>query len=168
MQTSVPDVFAVGDGCGLGGARAAREEGAIAGLAAAKRLGREGSAPEAKAAARRLARHRRFQDALWGFFSAPRPALALADADTLICRCEEVTLAALDACMSDGAPDLAEVKRRTRIGMGRCGGRTCGPLLAEHLAAVADRPLDEMTGFAPRAPVKPIRIADIVGTAPKP
>jgi hypothetical protein len=44
----------------------------------------------------------------------------------------------------------------------------CGPLLAEHLAAVADRPLDEMAGFAPRAPVKPIRIVDIVGTGPKP
>lgn len=168
MQTSVPNVFAVGDGCGLGGAPAAREEGVIAGLAAAKRLGREGSAAEAGAAARRLVRHRRFQDALWSVFSAPRVALALADADTLICRCEEVTRAALDACMSEGTPDLAEIKRRTRIGMGRCGGRTCGPLLAEHLAAVADRPLDEVAGFAPRAPVKPIRIADIVGTGAKP
>jgi hypothetical protein len=46
--------------------------------------------------------------------------------------------------------------------MGRCQGRYCGQLLAEHLAETQGRALDSHALFAPRAPVKPIAIADIV------
>ncbi|WP_237216748.1 NAD(P)/FAD-dependent oxidoreductase, partial [Falsiroseomonas oryziterrae] len=164
-MTTVPGLYAVGDCAGLGGAPAAREEGIIAAVAAAQRLGAEVSAAmqaEATAARDRLARHRRFQHALWRLFAAPRAGLSLADADTLVCRCEEVTKGEIDAALADGGPTLGEVKRRTRCGMGRCQGRYCAPLLAEHLAAVQGRPLDNFALFAPRAPVKPIAIADIV------
>ena len=37
------------------------------------------------------------------------------------------------AAMADGAETPGAVKRATRLGMGRCQGRYCGPLLAEHL-----------------------------------
>jgi NADPH-dependent 2,4-dienoyl-CoA reductase/sulfur reductase-like enzyme len=163
LMTTVPGLYAVGDCAGLGGAPAAREEGAIAARAVARRLGRD--APEDDAARRRLARHRRFQAALWTLFAAPRAQLSLAEADTIVCRCEEVTKGELDAVLADGAPTLGEVKRRTRCGMGRCQGRYCGQLLAEHLAATQGRPLDNLSLFAPRAPVKPIAIADIVALA---
>lgn len=164
-MTTVPGLFAVGDCAGLGGAPAAREEGVIAAVAVALRLDREVPVAmlEARTAARlRLARHRRFQDALWALFAAPRAGLSLAEATTVVCRCEEVTKGEIDAALADGAPALGEVKRRTRCGMGRCQGRYCGQLLAEHLAATQGRPLDNLALFAPRAPVKPIAIADIV------
>ncbi len=160
LMTTVPGLYAIGDCAGLGGAPAAREEGAIAARAVARMLGR--NAPEDEAARRRLARHRRFQSALWTLFAAPRAQLSLAEPDTIVCRCEEVTKGDLDAVLADGAPTLGEVKRRTRCGMGRCQGRYCGQLLAEHLAATQGRPLDNLALFAPRAPVKPIAIADIV------
>jgi NAD(P)H-nitrite reductase large subunit len=169
-MTSVAGVHAIGDCAGLGGAPAAREEGVIAALAAARRLGRAipaALAAELAQARRRLARHRRFQAALWRLFAAPRAGLSLADAATLLCRCEEVTKGEVEAVLADGAPSLGEVKRRTRCGMGRCQGRYCGPLLAEHLAALQGRPLDGRALFAPRAPVKPIAIADIVALAGK-
>ncbi|HEV7268638.1 MAG TPA: FAD-dependent oxidoreductase [Falsiroseomonas sp.] len=165
MMTSVPGLYAVGDCAGLGGAPAAREEGVIAAVAIARRLGRAASAAmkaEYEAAQRRLARHRRFQAALWKVFAAPRNGLSLADAATVVCRCEEVTKGEIDAALTDGAPSLAELKRRTRCGMGRCQGRYCAPLLAEHLAEMQGRPLDGFSLFAPRAPVKPLAIADIV------
>ncbi|WP_372617954.1 FAD-dependent oxidoreductase [Falsiroseomonas sp.] len=165
MMTSVPGLYAVGDCAGLGGAPAAREEGTIAAVAITRRLGR--AVPAAmhaaiEAARRRLARHRRFQAALWKVFAAPRIGLSLADPATVVCRCEEVTRGEIDAALTDGAPSLAELKRRTRCGMGRCQGRYCAPLLAEHLAAMQGRPLDGFALFAPRAPVKPIAIGDIV------
>ncbi|PWS37324.1 hypothetical protein DFH01_10775 [Falsiroseomonas bella] len=171
MMTSVPGLYAIGDCAGLGGAPAAREEGVIAALAAAERLGRTvpaAIAAEGDAARRRLARHRRFQAALWRLFAAPRTGLALADPGTVVCRCEEVTKGEIDAALADGAPPLGEVKRRTRCGMGRCQGRYCAPLLAEHLAETQGRPLDDRALFAPRAPVKPIAIADIVALAETP
>jgi len=161
-MTSVPGLYAVGDCAGLGGAPAAREEGVIAALAAARWLGRTVPEAEDAAARRRLTRHRSFQDALWRLFAAPRAGMSLADANTIICRCEEVSKAEIDAALADGAPTLGELKRRTRCGMGRCQGRYCAPLLAEHLAETQGRPLDDHALFAPRAPVKPIAIADIV------
>jgi D-hydroxyproline dehydrogenase subunit alpha len=88
--------------------------------------------------------------------------LALADAATVICRCEEITRGEIDAVLADGSPTIGEVKRRTRCGMGRCQGRYCAPLLAEHLAETQGRTLDAFSLFAPRAPVKPIAIADII------
>jgi pyruvate/2-oxoglutarate dehydrogenase complex dihydrolipoamide dehydrogenase (E3) component/bacterioferritin-associated ferredoxin len=167
-MTSVPMLYAVGDCAGLGGAPAAREEGIIAAVAAAQRL--EADVPvealaDASQARLRLARHRRFQAHLWRVFAAPRAGLSLADANTAVCRCEEVTKGELDSVLADGAPSLGEVKRRTRCGMGRCQGRYCGQLLAEHLAETQGRPLDNFALFAPRAPVKPTAIADIIALA---
>lgn len=169
-MTTVPGLYAVGDCAGLGGAPAAKEEGVIAAIAAARRIGRAVPAEiarEEQEARRRLVRHRRFQDALWKLFAAPRAGLSLANASTVVCRCEEVTKGEIEAVLADGAPALGEVKRRTRCGMGRCQGRYCAPLLAEHLAETQGRPLDNFALFAPRAPVKPIAIADIVALGEK-
>jgi NADPH-dependent 2,4-dienoyl-CoA reductase/sulfur reductase-like enzyme len=160
--TSLDGVYAVGDCCGLGGARAAAEEGLIAGLAAATAAGHAALpalARECAAARRRLWRHRRFQAALWRLFAAPGLQTELATPETLICRCESVTLSEIDAVLADGKPSIGEVKRRTRLGMGNCQGRSCAPLLAAVLAARQGRGLDEFALFAPRAPVKPISIA---------
>ncbi len=164
-MTSLDGVHAIGDCAGLGGAPAAREEGVIAAIAAARRLGRTIApdlAQDEAEARKRLTGHRRFQDALWRFFAAERPGLSLADDATLICRCEEVTKGEIAAVLADGDPAIGEVKRRTRCGMGRCQGRYCAPVLAEWLAEAQGRGLDDRAFFAPRAPVKPIAIADIV------
>ena len=165
-ETTVAGVFAVGDCCGLGGAPAAQAEGTISGVALGRALGGAVTvalAQEADRAARDLARRRRFQAALWDAFAAPRLGLSLAAADTVVCRCEDVRKAELLAGAADGDPSIGDVKRRTRCGMGRCQGRYCGPALAEHLAAQGGRPLDEHAFFAPRGPVKPVTIADLVG-----
>jgi hypothetical protein len=164
--TSVDHVYAVGDCTGLGGAPAAEAEGVIAGLGAARSLGLAPAAGQQRAVARaraQLRRHRRFQAGLWGLFRAPRLLTELAGPDTMICRCEELTLAEIEAGFDVGTGSVGAVKRATRAGMGRCQGRYCGPVLA---ALAADRQgvaLDEAAHWAPRPPVKPIRIADIVG-----
>jgi D-hydroxyproline dehydrogenase subunit alpha len=168
-ETSVPGVYAVGDCCGLGGAHAAAEEGLIAAAAVIADLGRGLSqhAREEVAAARvRLTSHRRFQTALWQVFAAPRFHTQLATAETLICRCEEVSLSEVEDAIRDGNPSIGEVKRRTRLGMGRCQGRYCAPVLAALLAEKQGRPLDQMASFAPRAPIKPVSIADLTGCKP--
>jgi NADPH-dependent 2,4-dienoyl-CoA reductase/sulfur reductase-like enzyme len=164
--TSVGHVYAVGDCTGLGGAPAAEAEGIIAGLAAARSLGLAPAAGQERAAARarqRLRRHRRFQAGLWELFRAPHLLTELAGPETLICRCEELTLAEIESSFDGGTQSIGAVKRATRAGMGRCQGRYCGPVLAAFAAARQSLPLDEAAHWAPRPPVKPIRIADIVG-----
>jgi len=169
-RTSVPEVYAVGDCAGLAGAPAAEAEGVIAGLAAARSLGSgpgaAASPAEAKARSA-LARHRRFQAALWRLFDAPRPGLALARGDTLVCRCEELTRGEFESGLEPGGQTIGALKRRTRGGMGRCQGRYCGPLLAALAAERQGAELDEAGHWAPRPPIKPIRIGEIVGTSAK-
>ena len=162
-RTSVPDVFALGDCTGLGGARMALARGEIAGSAVAADLGRvHGPMPRRVEKARRsLERHRRFQAALWRFYAAPRLSLELATPETIVCRCEEITLAQIEAALADGRPPIGDLKRTTRAGMGPCQGRYCSPVLSQLLAQRQGRALDDGVRFAPRMPIKPVAIADI-------
>jgi D-hydroxyproline dehydrogenase subunit alpha len=165
-ETTVSRVFAVGDCAGQGGAPAAMAEGVIAGFAAARCLDAVMGSTATRVLRKAqddLARHRRFQQALWSFYDAPLPGLSLADDDTLICRCEEIGRRELVAAMDDADPSIGEVKRRTRCGMGRCQGRYCGSLVVEEIAARSGAPVTERDFFAPRGPFKPVTISDLVG-----
>ena len=163
-KTSVPSVFALGDCTGLGGARMALAQGTLAGLAAASELGHGISgelAAERDRARRDLANHRGFQAALWRLFSAPRLNLDLATAETVVCRCEEISAGEIEAAISEGCPSIGELKRTTRAGMGACQGRYCGPLLSRLMADRLGRPPEEDLRFAPRVPLKPVTVTDI-------
>ncbi len=163
-RTSVDGVFGIGDCTGLVGARASLAEGTIAGHAAALELGHRQWAPFAESEARaryELKRHRRFQKKLWSLYAAPRLGVRLATPDTLICRCEEITLRQIDEALSDGPLPIGDLKRVTRVGMGPCQGRYCGMILSELVARSHGAALDESMRFAPRMPVKPVAIADI-------
>jgi hypothetical protein len=45
--------------------------------------------------------------------------------------------------------------------MGRCQGRYCEPVIAAMLSDARANVRDELSGFSPRAPVKPVRIDDL-------
>ncbi len=168
-RTDVSGVFALGDCTGLGGAKAAMAEGTLAGLAAAVECGNALS-PRLlhlrRHATADLARHRRFQRALWRLYAAPAFDPALATPDTLICRCEEVSFAQVDAALAEEMTGIGAVKRRTRIGMGPCQGRYCAPVLDAMLAARRGEDRHAFSGFAPRVPVKPVAIEDLVRLQP--
>lgn len=149
-RTAIGSVFAVGDGAVLGGARVAMARGRLAGLAAARDLGRQ--TPDDPSACASLAHARQFQDALWRVFRPPLPRLdALPDA-TIVCRCEEVTAGRLRAELAGGLTSLPALKKATRAGMGRCQGRFCAAAIAR---LCPDAP-DDWSFAAPRAPLRPV------------
>ena len=159
METTVPGVFIAGDGAGAAGSAVALAEGHLAGLAAAARLGRLGGRELSREASRargrllHLAGLRRVMDELYRF----GPGLAaLADGETILCRCEEVTHEEALRAVREGAVHVSEVKAWTRIGMGRCQGRMCGPALGQLIARATGRPAAEGGAFSVRPPVKPI------------
>ena len=165
-ETTVTGVYAVGDCCGLGGAPAALEEALIATTAVIGSLGFDlppGLARERDRAVRSLRRHRKFQRALWRLFDAPRYQTELATPETPICRCENVRLSDLHAALDQGDSTVAMLKRRTRLGMGPCQGRYCAPVSASIIERHTGRPSDEYSLFAPRVPIKPVRIGDLAG-----
>jgi NADPH-dependent 2,4-dienoyl-CoA reductase/sulfur reductase-like enzyme len=117
--TSVAGVYAAGEVCGIGGRDSAWLEGRIAGLAATE--------ASIEAALLRKQRHARaFASALREHFALDPYIYDLPDPETLICRCEDVPLRALE-----NHDDARSVKLATRCGMGACQGRVCGTALAE-------------------------------------
>jgi NADPH-dependent 2,4-dienoyl-CoA reductase/sulfur reductase-like enzyme len=157
MRTSVPHVFAAGEPTGIGGAELAGAEGAIAGAAAAAHAGRGAGAPPDAGLARKRRRHARFAALLADLF-APRPGLwELAAPDTVLCRCEDVTLAeARAAAASSAAGGMGAVKIASRCGQGPCQGRMCAQLVARAAGWGA-----EHARYSVRPPLRPIALGTL-------
>jgi NADPH-dependent 2,4-dienoyl-CoA reductase/sulfur reductase-like enzyme len=163
-RTSVPTIFAPGDGGGFGGARIALTQGFLAGAAIAADLGatlHPGDATALPGKRADLVRQRRFQDALWSLYRAPVLVDELATPETIVCRCEEARLADIDRLAAAGVGTLGALKRETRLGMGRCQGRACVPVAAARLAARAGRAPEPGDAFAPRTPLRPVTVAEL-------
>ena len=96
---------------------------------------------------------------------ALRPALVAAiPPETVVCRCEGVTRAAIDAAAADGAATINQLKHFTRCGMGPCQGRMCGEAAGALLAAARGVPLVSDVGFATgRIPLRPVPMEAILG-----
>jgi glycine/D-amino acid oxidase-like deaminating enzyme len=162
--TSVPEVFAIGDGAAIAGARVAM---AMARLSAAAIGARLGLAVDAGNAAAALRRARRFQTSLWSVFVQPAfDAAALPD-ETILCRCEEVTAGAVRAACRSASPTLATVKRLTRAGMGRCQGRFCAGPLTKLVEAEGGPVPDVSAFFAPRPPARPVPLGALAVEKPE-
>jgi D-hydroxyproline dehydrogenase subunit alpha len=119
QQSSRADVLCVGELTGVGGLEKALLEGEIAGWTVA--------GDRARAAALRVSLRRQngFAQGLAQAF-ALRPELrSLPAAETLVCRCEDVSYGAL--CQQDS---WRAAKLQTRVGMGACQGRVCGSAAA--------------------------------------
>lgn len=165
-QTSLEGTYAIGDCTGLRGAPTALEEGVIAGLAAARSLGvaiPPGLVNAERRARQRIRRHARFQAALWALYAAAPSDAARADGDAVVCRCENVTAAGVNAAVEAGCGSPGELKQRTRLGMGACQGRYCVPVALDTLAGRSGLPPGEYSALAPQSPLKPVTIAQILG-----
>lgn len=115
QRTSMEHIYAAGEITGVGGVDQALAEGQIAGYAAT------GNRAAAQAHFAQREHAHRFRQAL-EFTYALRPELAaLAQPDTVVCRCEDVAYRDLARHTS-----WRSAKLHTRCGMGPCQGRVCG------------------------------------------
>lgn len=161
-RTSVPGISVVGDGAGIGGAEAAAERGRLAALAVVKELAPATTGlPDEHGVRARLAqamRGRAFLDRLF------RPADQFripGDADTIVCRCEEVTAGQIRASVAVGAAGPNQLKAYRRCGMGPCQGRLCGLTVTELMAEARGLTPQEIGYYRLRSPVKPITVREM-------
>lgn len=170
-RTSIAGVWAVGDGAQVRGAKVAERVGSLAGADVALDLGYAPDTAAIRHDEKALARHVRFQQALWQVYAGPPVGSRLAEPETIICRCESVTLGAIDAALG-GVRSAGALKRLTRAGMGRCQGRFCGPAVIDRVAQATGEPPNQLSGFAPQPPFRPVPAGFIAaddmapGTAP--
>ncbi len=162
-RTSCERIFAAGDGARVNGALAAQYKGELAALEAARC---SGIIPENER--NRLAepllkgiRHdhwpRPFVDALY----APRPDQFVFEEDTVVCRCENLTVGHIRRMVKEGVKEVNEIKCISRAGMGPCQGRMCGPAVAEIIAAETHSSPDRAGLVNIRPPLKPVPLEEV-------
>ncbi len=115
QQTSTPGVLCAGEPTGIGGLERALVEGQIAGYVALDWR------DTAKALFATRAKLHQFARAMGRAFRLRDELKSLPEADTLVCRCEDVPFARLRRYDCWRAAKL-----ETRCGMGPCQGRVCG------------------------------------------
>ncbi|MFZ3046049.1 MAG: FAD-dependent oxidoreductase [Desulfatirhabdiaceae bacterium] len=156
LETSVSGVFVIGDSAGIRGYEAAMLEGKIAAIEACTQLGK----------LKRARANTMIRPLRWGLishnrmgriidaFSKPDPAIYTHIPDhAVICRCEDISLGEIRHAVADGAVDIHDIKRRTRLGMGRCQGRFCGQTIQGVFPYMF-----ENKGFTPQIPVRPVSL----------
>ncbi len=162
--TNVAAIAVAGDCVGIGGALAAEQQGRLAALDAAHRLGAVSAEERDRRAyseRRGLARQlglRRFLDEYF------RPApwlLSPPDDDTVVCRCEEVTAGELRRVVDMGCPGPNQAKAFTRASMGPCQGRMCGQTISAVIASARGLPLAQVGEARVRPPLKPITVGEL-------
>jgi NADPH-dependent 2,4-dienoyl-CoA reductase/sulfur reductase-like enzyme len=138
----VPGVYAAGECTGFGGAERALAQGKIAGLAAVNET------RAAQALWPERTRWESFAGQLHLHFALDPVLRHMPRADTLVCRCEDVSHASLSGCSG-----WTDAKLHSRCGMGACQGRVCG---------AAAQFLYGWTLPVPRPPLSPARISTLL------
>jgi len=164
METTVPGIYAVGDGAGVAGSKVAIEEGCIAGVSIARSLDHISDADASmriKLFKKRLNKFNRLRRVLDEMSMPGKGLYELAKDDTVLCRCEEITLKEIKEAMAVGtiqAKYFKDLKRMTRVGMGPCEGRMCGPALIEIMRHQPNASPEGPGYLLPRPSIKPIAL----------
>lgn len=77
-----------------------------------------------------------------------------------LCRCEDVTLERVEQVIAEGKTTINDVKRHTRVAMGRCQGAYC---MSEVRRLLAEGEVEPMTV---RPPVRQIRLDTLANAVP--
>lgn len=160
--TNIPGLYLCGDGAGIRGALAAEIHGTLAGLCAVQHLGTD-TLKERQRLRRSFTRAAWFGSTMTAL-SIPRDGLArLTTDETIVCRCESVTRAAVAAEIGGGACSTNSVKSGVRAGMGACGGKFCQTTVARMIAALERRAEADLPPPTPRPPLRPVPISALSG-----
>lgn len=86
-------------------------------------------------------------------------AIARMENDTVLCRCEEVTVGEVRRWIAEGYDTPDEIKRMLRVGMGPCQGRGCRDILLKEISSITGVPISEIPPGTIRPPAKPVKIS---------
>ncbi len=162
-RTSEKNIYIAGDNSYIHGAIAAEKKGVLAAIDIAAGINKlsdlekqQMSAPVIKALNREKS-VRPFIDAVY----RPRPNLYAANDQTVICRCEEVTVEQIRQAIIQGMTTPETVKSITRCGMGPCQSRMCSMALSEIIARETGQMVQEMKPVSIRPPVRNLPIGQL-------
>ncbi|MDE1169082.1 MAG: FAD-dependent oxidoreductase [Pseudomonas sp.] len=158
-RTSLPNVYAAGDGARIRGADAAEAAGRLAALALIEDLGLPFDGALQAEQRKTLAQMDTFRLGLTQAFPWPAQNMQNLPDEAIVCRCEMISAGELRGVVREkGACEVNRAKAFSRVGMGRCQGRYCSQAGAEIIAAAAGVPVQAVGRQRGQAPVKPLTL----------
>jgi NADPH-dependent 2,4-dienoyl-CoA reductase/sulfur reductase-like enzyme len=142
QETSIKNIYCSGEPTGIGGVELSLIEGKIAGLVLINQI------EKAKTLFAKRRKSQKFANNLNEAFSLREELKNLPDAETIVCRCEDVKFAELKEFTS-----FREAKLQARFGMGACQGRICG---------AATEFLFDWENTSVRPPIFPVKLENLV------
>jgi NADPH-dependent 2,4-dienoyl-CoA reductase/sulfur reductase-like enzyme len=150
-------LYLAGDGVRPLGADAAELTGRLAACACLIDLGMPTDHYTALLPA--LFRLQRFARGIATAFPWPQQHVRALPAETILCRCENVTVATARQAADLGGAEVNRIKSLGRVGMGRCQGRYCHLAEAELASLWAGRPVADTGRLRQQAPVRPVPVS---------
>ena len=108
-----------------------------------------------------LSHHKAVRPFLDKLFQPGKSWLIPEQKETLVCRCEEVTVNDIQQAISMGAQSPDRIKSLVRCGMGPCQARMCGLTVSEILADERNISPEEVGYLKIRSPIKPITLGKL-------
>ena len=163
-ESSVDGIFVAGDGMGIAGAVAAASSGRLAARRIIARV--KGSslfmAPVWRVLKWRQAAIRPFLDSL---FRPPDDWRVPQQDHAIVCRCEALTKADVDAAIALGVSGPNQLKGYCRAGMGRCQGRMCALTVQKMIHDHNGGPEEEVGHLRIRPPIRPLTVGELAALA---
>lgn len=156
-RSSVSHVYVAGDTGGIRGADAAEAGGELAALAVLEDLRYPIADARRQHLLARMRRSEVFRSGLEAAFAYPIQAIAGLPDETVLCRCENVTIGEVRAAIPFwNITEMNRLKAITRCGMGRCQGRVCGSAAMELLAGETNTEIETVGRMRGQIPLKPV------------
>lgn len=157
---SAEGVYLAGDGGRIAGADVAELTGERAARAILLDGGDRSQGPPLERIQRAIAAQARLRRAIDRAFPFPAELARKLSDDCMLCRCEAISAGELRAAIRGlGADEVNRAKAFSRVGMGRCQGRLCGPAAAEIVAGALGCSIEQAGRLRSQPPVKPVPIA---------
>lgn len=157
-------IYLAGDGLRILGADGAEIAGRLAARSCLSDMGVEIRVAEQARDLRRLSRMRRFAEGVAKAFPWPSAELHALSDETILCRCEGITVGQLRETIGFSGAEANRVKSLSRVGMGRCQGRYCQLAGAELIAAQAKISHEKAGRLRAQSPVRPVTISRLSTT----
>ena len=172
LESSVDDLYAVGEITGIAGGKKSYIQGKIAAVSILKRLDKLNFKKQSTHLSKQMKQlyslnHK--QTAYAGFLNhlCQLPALAYQQIpdETLICRCEDITMGTIKKAIQQDFITSGGLKKATRCSMGRCQGRICGTIILDIIMAFTGKSPEKIGPSLARAPVKNVAISSFLDPA---
>lgn len=85
--------------------------------------------------------------------------------NTVVCRCEDITLKEIEELIAHGFKTMDELKRISKCGMGPCQGRTCRQIVMREIAKATGKDIRDINVSTFRPPAENIKLGILAEAA---